>query len=156
MQLEVRLARPSEKEIAWPLYRSFIEKYMYPKFSENISSIDWCDQEEELFSKKWEHTDNYIISIDEENVGWVGVRKSNNTIIAENIFVHEEFDSKGIIEKVLEEMANIWKSEERVVYVPVMDQEDTSKSIIKALERVGFSTGEHDGLAQTMIANFVK
>lgn len=156
MQLEVRLARPSEKEMAWPLYRSFIEKNIYPKCSANLSTVDWCDQEKTLFLNQWEISENYIIDIDGEGVGWAGVRKSNNTITIENIFVQEEWLPKGVVEKILEEMTNIWKLEKRVIHVPVMDQEDTSKGIIETLQRIGFSRGEHDGLAQTMTANFAK
>ena len=156
MQLVLRVAASDEFDFAWPMYRDFIVDKIFPISGTSSSTDDWTKDEESKFAAQWSSGEKYIIEVDGEKVGWAAVRKSNNSLEVENVFIVEDWQEKGLAEKIFLELIPTWKAEGRVVRVPLLDQDSVSKGIEAALTREGFVPQENDGISQVMVANWSK
>ncbi|WP_432347913.1 GNAT family N-acetyltransferase [Shinella yambaruensis] len=158
MQLIVREADASDLEYAWSLYQPFIVQHIFPRRSQfQVSTADeWSAAEGIKFPESIKSTEVYIILVDDARVGWCNIVKINNRIVIQNIFIDEEWKSKGIAQRLFDEMIPQWKSEKRVVEVPVLLGTPYSDLIAGALEAIGFTAAEEDGLVRSMIANWSK
>ncbi|MEM7493485.1 MAG: hypothetical protein AAF296_08900 [Pseudomonadota bacterium] len=156
MQLDVRSARNEEHALAWPLYRAYIEKNIYPTCSTELSREEWCAEEQSRFSERWNPQDFYIVEIDGTCIGWAEIKNSNNSIFFNNLFIQEEWIKKGVAERIFSEMTPVWKAQKRVVQVPIAENEDAMSGAINHLESLDFSHGVYDGISRTMIADWTK
>ncbi len=156
MQLDVRSARKEEHSLAWPLYRDYIEKNIYPRCSTELSCDEWCAEESRRFSERWNPQDFYMVEIDGKCIGWAEIKSSNNSIFFNNLFLQEEWVAKGVVERIFSEMTPDWKAKKRVVQVPIAESEDAMLGAVAHLETLDFSHGIFDGISQTMVADWTK
>ena len=156
MILTVRPAQTHEAAFAWPMYRDYIAKHIFPKAALSASSHTWLSDEETKFTKSWDHEMPHIIEVDDVPIGWLSLAKTNNRLTVHNVFVEDAWQAKGISERIFSEMIPVWKSEKRFVEVPVLMADPLSAAIERTLTRLGFSAGSDDGLVRHLVADFSK
>ena len=154
MMLNVRPAKGDEHAFAWPMYQSYISDHIFPKHESAAPKRAWLSDEEAKFQKTWQQQESYIIEIDGTSVGWLSISKLNNRLTIQNIFIDEAWQAKGIGDRIIREMIPTWKTEKRVVEIPVHMGGPLAAEIKSTLRNLGFSPTGDDGLVRLMTANW--
>lgn len=145
MLLAVEKATPNDVDFAWGLYRDFIVTNIYEKHQIAKPLDKWIAEEEDSFKQQWEGNESYLISIDNESVGWLSSATAGEKVTIENVFIVEQWQNKGIGEKIIEQITPQLRSAGKVVEIPVLIGTKTSAGIERTLSGLGYSTNRHDG-----------
>jgi predicted GNAT family acetyltransferase len=156
MNLNVRPAVMTEAAYAWSMYKPYIEQNIFSRSGSNKSKDEWLGDEERNFHESWPKGEPYIIEVDGKSIGWLSIWKSNNRLTIQNIFIEDEWQNKGIANLLFREMIPQWKSEKRVVEVPILIDSRLSAQIQSDLVDLGFLPTMNDGLVRIMTANWSK
>lgn len=156
MKLKVRPATTDEHAFAWATFGPYISTYIYKQHKFTKPEASWLADEKLNFQQSWREGERFIIELDGTAIGWLSMSKLNNKLTVHNIFLDDAWQTKGVIERIFEATVPTWKSEKKVVEVPVLMRDPNSIKIEEMLGTFGFVSAGDDGLVKYMTANWSK
>ena len=112
---ELRSARLEDVDFAWRLYADAVEPYVGPYIATRFQR-EWREEEERLRFIGWWTPDNTsIVTIDNEQVGWLHVEEAEDEILLVNYCIACEFRRRGIGSSVLRLLLDRWSTTQKPI-----------------------------------------
>lgn len=141
MNLELKPTNDSNLDFAWSLYADFVRKYMFSGAPGKRSPADWYETaEKQKFHEYWADKNKYIISVDDEIIGWAAIVRLDNKITIENWHIIETWQNKGVTKIILGDLVPKWKSEGLEVEADVLQGTTTTPIVENILSKLEFSS----------------
>jgi hypothetical protein len=146
MELRAVLAEPSDLEFAWRLFSSFVRNNLFSGKPGTRERADWNENSErEKFDATWQAVENYIISVDEEHVGWASLSRSENRILIENWHLEPEWRGRKVTETILGELIPKWRADGLIVETQILQGASMTNEAKAVARRLGFNAiGDQD------------
>jgi hypothetical protein len=154
MDLEVKPAGSDHIEFAWNIYAPYVQENLFNGGEGLMAPEKWShDEEHSKFLSSWESSDQYVISVDGQPVGWLSATQDGRELTIENLMIAPEWRGRNIAETFLVEMSKQWREEGTVVRGNILQKTEFTESITAISKRAGFVEVGASGNSATLQLN---
>jgi|ERR1043166_1853692 GNAT superfamily N-acetyltransferase len=140
--LETKQATETDFEYAWSVYKDTIKSHIQPKLKR-----EWLDaKEQEQFRTVWRPDEAYVITVDEQRIGWGAAKVSEKEVTIDHFYIEPAHQNKGYGSRLTSELLKRWKEEGRTVYANVLKD----PRVQAFAQRLGFANVRDDELTHLM------
>lgn len=148
MDLEVKPATSDHIEFAWNIYAPYVKDNLFNGGEGLMSPEKWSHNEEHSkFLGSWEGSDQYIISVDGQPVGWLSAKQDGRELTIENLMIAPEWRGRNVAETILVEMSKKWREDGTIVRGHILQQTEFTETIEAISKKAGFVEVGSSGLS---------
>jgi hypothetical protein len=151
MDLELKAADEGNFDVAWALYADFVRQHMFSGAPGRRTAAEWNETTEiQKFREYWSEKNKYIITVDNNVVGWAAIVRQGNKITIENWHLTEAWRNRDIATIILGDLVPKWKAENLEVEAAVLQGTPMTGAVEGILSKLGFSTRQVEEHAKIM------